>query len=141
MVDTTAPATPTLTSLVTAGTSISVTGSTVYFKPGADNTNTFTVTADSTGDPETGLKSEQLGLPGIPGFGAPSISGNQATYTAASPTAGQGGSGNATVQNNALLTSAPGRGLHRRRRHNGAGRRQLLAASRSTATTATSPSR
>ncbi len=108
MVDTTAPATPTLTSLVSAGTSISASGSTIYFQPGADNTNSFTVTADSTGDPETGLKSNSWVFPAIPGFGTPSISGNQATYTAASPTAGQGGSGNATVQNNALLTSLPG---------------------------------
>ncbi|HEY3922171.1 MAG TPA: SwmB domain-containing protein [Gaiellaceae bacterium] len=108
MVDTTPPATPTLTSITASGANIATSGSTVYFKPGADNTNTFTITADSTGDPETGLKTGSWSFPSIPGFGTPVVSGNQAIYTAATPTALQGGPGYATVENNALETSAQG---------------------------------
>jgi len=109
LVDLSAPATPTLSTLTKTGANVFVSGSTVYFKPGADATNTFTASATTTGDPETGVDNTSWAFAAIPGFGAAAPAGSAGeTYTAAAPTAAQGGSGSATVQNNAGSASSAG---------------------------------
>ena len=50
-------------------------GSIVYFKPGADNTNTFTATAATTGDAETGLNNGSWAFSSLPGFTAAAPAG------------------------------------------------------------------
>src|SRR5205823_9689156 len=59
LVDTSAPSNPTFVSISGAGTSQSYTGrgTTIYFGPGADNTNQFTLTASSC-DAQSGVPSD-----------------------------------------------------------------------------------
>ena len=89
-VDRSAPSTPTLTSLVPSGDAYySGTGTTVYVKAGVGATTTFAVTV-ATADSDSGIAS--LTFPTIAGF-TRSVSGSTATYTAATPSVSDGGTG------------------------------------------------
>jgi hypothetical protein len=106
MVDPTAPSAPTFVSIdqVIGSPDIyySGSGATIDIKPGADNTHSFRLTASSA-DSETGITT--YNFPPIAGF-TKSVTGNQATYVAASPTTSD--SGAVTATNGAGATSANG---------------------------------
>jgi hypothetical protein len=106
-VDTTAPSAPSFTSITSVtGSSLAYTsGSTIYFKPGANSGNSFVVTVSST-DADTNVASYTW--PTIAGFTASGGTGNTQTYTANSPTSGNGGTGTETATNNAGGTSSAG---------------------------------
>ena len=90
----------------TAGTSLYYpgTGTTVWFKPGAGNTNVVTITATSS-EPDTAISA--WSFPTLAGFSLAGSNGVR-TYTASAPLAGDGGNGNVTATNTAGLTSGNG---------------------------------
>ena len=95
LVDTSAPTDPVFVSISGVGTSQYYTGSgtTIYFAPGADNTNQFTLTASSN-DPQSGVT---YSFPHISGFTETPGSGpGQERYVASNPTAVAASRGGAT---------------------------------------------
>lgn len=98
-IDDSAPAAPALS--FSGFSSAAVSGTTVWYRPGADGA--FTVTAGAA-DPQSGIAS--TAFPGFPGWTASgSGSGRTYTYTGTPPEPGPGRP--VTVTNNAGLASAP----------------------------------